>query len=56
MMASVKDPIAKAMIDDAEANGTGIGITAVTAASGCRIIIVMPDTGDRYLSTPLFAD
>ena len=40
------------MIDDAEANGIGIGL----AASGCRIIIVMPDTGDRYLSTPLFAD
>lgn len=56
---SVKDRIAKAMLDDAEAAGklnkdttiieptsgnTGIGLASVAAARGYRIIIVMPET------------
>lgn len=89
---SIKDRIAKAMIDKAEQQGklkegsviieptsgnTGIGLAtegvlvgissgaAVWAASelakraeniGKTIFVLLPDTGDRYLSTPMFAD
>ena len=56
---SVKDRVAKAMLDDAEARGllepdtviieptsgnTGIGLCAVAAARGYRVVIVMPET------------
>lgn len=56
---SVKDRVAKAMLDEAEADGrltkdsviieptsgnTGIGLASVAAARGYRIIIVMPET------------
>ena len=56
---SVKDRIAKAMLDDAEARGllkpdsviieptsgnTGIGLAAMGAARGLRVILVMPET------------
>ena len=73
---SIKDRIAKAMIDDAAASGRGlVNPKAFRLASlpvprfGLRsnpssgpkieartITALLPDTGDRYLSTPLFAD
>ena len=71
---SVKDRIAKAMIDDAEAKGlikpgsvlveptSGAAVWAAIQLAkrpenrGKTIVALLPDTGDRYLSTPLFAD
>ena len=67
---SVKDRVAKTMLDDAEAKGklvkggtvieptsgnTGIGIAAIGAARGYRVIIVMPDTMsvERRLLMPM---
>ena len=43
---SVKDRIAKAMIEDAEAKGIlkGIGLASIAAAKGYRIILTMPET------------
>ena len=32
------------------------GAAAVAAAPGSNILCMLPDTGERYLSTPLFAD
>ena len=71
---SVKDRVAKAMLDKAEADGvlkadstiieptsgnTGIGLAAVAAARGYRIIIVMPETMSierRQLMAPYGAE
>lgn len=73
---SVKDRIAKAMIEEAEVSGKLIGKkegvlvgissgAAVFAAielakreenRGKNIVVLLPDTGDRYLSTSLFSE
>ena len=66
---SAKDRVAARMIADAEEAGimkpgatiiestsgnTGIGLAWVGTAKGYRVILTMPDTGERYLSTGIF--
>ena len=53
--ASVKDRIGKAMIDAAEAAGA-LQVARRPESAGKTIVVIVPDTGERYLSMPVYAE
>jgi len=57
-MGSVKDRLALGVIEDASGGATVAGALEVcrSAAAGSVVLCMLPDTGERYLSTTLFED